>query len=782
MKIEIINTLEAFSAIRRNWEFVYQSDPESLFFVSWIWLSGRLMHHDQGSEPWSILGLKVDENDDDADYVAFMPLVIDLDETVPGTLYTELSIAGVTDANHVPFICLPDYEAAALSAFASYLQSDETWSVLTIRNIAKTDPRLSRFLAHFPQEDFSVQEQHHVNDVDCIDNNIVPYILLPDNWDSYLQQSLSPNTRQKVRRLLRKIGHRNEFQVTQANADTLDRDLKILFDFWEKSWAGRKGDAHCHNILKYAELNLRHCFANDCLYLSVLWRDHQPLGAIANLMDWQKKSILFLIGSRDDTVKNISSGIILHALGIQFAIQNQFKVYDFLMGNEAYKFSLGAQERPIKIVVLQRQDEPQKPRKLDPRTLPQAHKIASIYHQLNRLPEAEKIYRQILWAQPGHPKALYGLGVIAQRTGDFSSAEVLFRQFLKLQPDNVKGWFSLGTLYQTRGELIEAEQAFRQALTLPTVASVTAAIYHNLGYLLQQKDSWNEAIECYQQARTLQPDCIEAEVSWANAHYHQGNLSPEKQKHYAVLNHDLGDQRQEAGDLKVAIAYYRQAILMQPDLAKPYYQLGLALAAQSEAAEDEIMACYEKAWQLQPTYREAEVALANMQYRQHQLPTAKYSHYAAANYDLGNDYRKNNDLDVAIAYYRQAILIKPDLAEAHYQLGWVLQLKGQSHWDEAITCYQAAQALKPHDSAADICIATVRYRQGTLSQMDQQIYADQVYGLGNSLKQAGDMDAAIESYRLAIAMNPSLSAPRDALRLALQEQDNVTIKVSCAKR
>ena len=50
-------------------------------------------------------------------------------------------------------------------------------------------------------------------------------------------------------------------------------------------------------------------------------------------------------------------------------------------------------------------------------------------------------------------------------------------------------------------------------------------------------------------------------------------------------------------------------------------------------------------------------------------------------------------VDEAIAHYQKALQIKPDYAEAHYNLGIALQQKGRM--DEAITHYQKALEIKP---------------------------------------------------------------------------------------
>ena len=61
--------------------------------------------------------------------------------------------------------------------------------------------------------------------------------------------------------------------------------------------------------------------------------------------------------------------------------------------------------------------------------------------------------------------------------------------------------------------------------------------------------------------------------------------------------------------------------------------------------------------------------------------------------NLGNELRDQGKLDEAIAAYRQAIGLKPELAEAHSNLG--IALEDQGKLDEAVAAYRQAISIKP---------------------------------------------------------------------------------------
>jgi tetratricopeptide (TPR) repeat protein len=571
MQIDIIDNFQTLKKIRENWDSVYEADHQAHFFLSWVWLSGWLQ---MVAEPWFILAAKSDTRD--SSYIAFFPLKLLLKQQDGGGFYTQLCMAGNSMADYTGLICLPGYEDEVIPAFAAYIQQQLAWSSFDVKSILETDKRMYLLLRSFSGDSFEFSQYRFQNQTEDTDNYIAPYVSLTDDWDKYLQNYVSSNTRQKIRRFLRKIESSDEFYITQVNADNLESHIEILLRLWESKWRDRKGN-DCDVIMDSIGAILRHCFENNCLYFSVLWQGDKPLGAIANYVDVQQKSMLFFIAGRDESFNNPPPGLILHADAIRYAIENGFKVYDFLKGNEEYKYSFGAKERCIQHIVVKYKHCQN--RQINVRTLPLALKFTFEHHQANRLTEAEQGYRQILETQSNHPEALYGLGVLMKQKGEYQTAENLLKNLLQVQPNSIKALFSLGNLYQTQGQLSSAIEAYNQVLALQPDA---IAVYNNLGYALQQQGKFEYAIACYQKALELQPDCIEADVNRANALHAQGKLSPDKQAHYAALNNDLGCKCQQLGDFKTAIAYYQQSISMQPDLTEAHSNLDLLLQEQAE--------------------------------------------------------------------------------------------------------------------------------------------------------------------------------------------------------
>jgi tetratricopeptide (TPR) repeat protein len=323
---------------------------------------------------------------------------------------------------------------------------------------------------------------------------------------------------------------------------------------------------------------LSHCFRQGCLYLPVFYENDRPIGAIANLIDHRQKAMLFLMAGRDQTFSKVPSGLILHAEAIRFAIEHGFKTYDFLRGNEDYKYSFGVAERQLRHFVIRRKDETAKALGLDPRATGLVLQEADEYRRAHNLSKAERCYQHILQTQSHHQEALAGLATIMIQKGEYQTAESLFQKILATQPDSLQAWFGLGNLYQKQHRFELATTAYQQILAQQPNLS---AVWNNLGYVHQQQEQWEEAISCYRQALEIQPNLTVAKVNIANTLFAQGKLPTEQHHYFAQQNHRLGQQCQSLGEWEAAIAYYRQATEMSPDWEEAQFTLERVMEMQN---------------------------------------------------------------------------------------------------------------------------------------------------------------------------------------------------------
>jgi tetratricopeptide (TPR) repeat protein len=604
VQIRIIDSLKEFSELQNNWNLVYGEDPDAQLFLSWPWLAQWLP---KLTSPWFILAAKPAGA---SDYVAFMPFRVRIRERKQGEFRNELNMAGNFQADYTGFICAPAFDTSAIPAFARYLGKLH-WARTHLENIRTTDERLRLFLNGFSGSKFNIKPQERINKPDNINNCICPFTRLPADWDSYLNENLSANTRQKIRRFLRQVESDDSFRITHATADTIERDVNILLQFWSAKWGKRKGN-RLLNILNTNHDMLTRCFNAGLLFMPVFWKADVPLGALATYVDREKKSLLFYMAGRDETFNMPPPGLILHAYSIQYAIQNGFRTYDFLRGNEPYKYSLATEERRIACVVIGTKNDRNLGDRLDMRTIPAALDRATDLHKSGRLKEAEQAYRQIIRTDPQCAKALYCLGQLKALTGSHGAAKRLFKSLVAVKPDSEKAWLRLGHSLEARRRFSEAAEAYREVIK----QQPTLALAHNkLGNALFKLGRFDDAIAAFDKALSLQPGYLEADVSRANILHMLGRLSREELTRGAELNVMLGDRIRKSGGNAFAVHCYRQALKMKDDLVTAHFGLGQALQAQDEI--EKAVQSYRRVVGLAPDHHQALVLLSRLEPPQH---------------------------------------------------------------------------------------------------------------------------------------------------------------------
>jgi tetratricopeptide (TPR) repeat protein len=197
------------------------------------------------------------------------------------------------------------------------------------------------------------------------------------------------------------------------------------------------------------------------------------------------------------------------------------------------------------------------------------------------------------------------------------------------------------------------------------------------------------------------------------------------------------------GQINASIKDYEKAVILKPDYAEAYYNLGITFRelGQLEAA----LKSYEKALAIKHEYPEAHNNLGSVLLDLGSLDSATdhfewalafKPNYPEAHNNLGVVARKLEKLDKAIKSFKKAIDIQPNYVQAHSNLGNILQDIGQL--DAAMDCYKNALAINPNHT---------------------QCYLD----IGLIHKEKGQIDDAIKFFEKALTINPSHAVTYDNL-------------------
>jgi CelD/BcsL family acetyltransferase involved in cellulose biosynthesis len=328
MNVEKIVTLRAFEDVRRHYEQLYDADSYRNVFVSWAWLASyfRSMRR-----PWIVLAAN-----DGGRYVAFCVLVRHGIALGPLRLYGELALGAYPTADYGGVVIAAGEEKRAAAAFADAIRGMR-WDVFRACNIS--DPRVAEIVKRVGREDAVVEEPR----------NGCYYVALPESWEAYAARSR--NGHPSVRYVVRRKNAWRDATYTEADDATFDRDLELLLRFHQGRWNSNLSKAR----RTYGRL-FREAYDRGCCRVGVM-RDAKgvPLAAQAAFVDRGRRSWGVYMLAYDRTRAQRSPGIGMLASGLQRAIGERFREYDFLRGDEAYKAQFGCDVRWLSNTIVRRQ-------------------------------------------------------------------------------------------------------------------------------------------------------------------------------------------------------------------------------------------------------------------------------------------------------------------------------------------------------------------------------------------------------------------------------------------
>jgi tetratricopeptide (TPR) repeat protein len=248
-------------------------------------------------------------------------------------------------------------------------------------------------------------------------------------------------------------------------------------------------------------------------------------------------------------------------------------------------------------------------------------------------PAAVKAYERGLDVEPENVELLNAMGFALFQQGRSEEAVVVLEKALAVDPQHWKAHNNMALASIDIGELELAEAHYRESLAIEP----QAAIYNDLGFVLERQGLGEDAAEAYRKALQLDP-------ASASAHY------------------NLGAFLARTGEYEEAEGHLRAAVEEDPN-TQAYTGLGIVQLQQGRA--DEAVGSLRAAIDVDPKN--------------------------AAAYDaLGTIFVQQGMLQEAESTYRQLVRNQPSAA-AHRELAHVLQRLGRE--DEARREMEKAQAL-----------------------------------------------------------------------------------------
>ncbi|MEW6379717.1 MAG: GNAT family N-acetyltransferase [bacterium] len=335
VSVELVQTEQAFQDLRPAWDTILERCASSSIFLTWEWLFTWWVHYQQNRKLFLILFREKGE------LQGIAPLFHE--EEVRGGIRMRtlrfLGSDGPACSEFLDLIIAPGYDTEVYQRFGEFLKErSPLWDRIVLNPLSWGNSEIYR-LYRMLNRSYSAELEEAFR---C------PYIRLPSDWDQFLVR-LSRNFRQQIRTSLRKFEQQTEMRYLSNAQDIFPVPLLVnTLRTLNGQRMERKGIDSTLKISSFHRFLLdvaEHLHRRGWLSCSLIQRDQQIAAIIFNFR-YGKKVWYYQAGFLPEYA-HFRPGTLLFAQTIREAIEAGFLEYDFLRGEEEYKYRWGSLNRPV---------------------------------------------------------------------------------------------------------------------------------------------------------------------------------------------------------------------------------------------------------------------------------------------------------------------------------------------------------------------------------------------------------------------------------------------------
>jgi CelD/BcsL family acetyltransferase involved in cellulose biosynthesis len=250
----------------------------------------------------------------------------------------------VEETDYLDLIIKPE-DAEAVWEFVLDCLDDEgvpRWDCIDLCNVPANSPTRDILPRLATSRGFSFTTKVH---------EVCPIIPLAETFDDYLMV-LDKKQRHEVRRKIRRAEEAGLVIQTVGPEDDVITAVNDFLILLQKShpdkaeWLNEGRTALFHQIAAAAQ-------ADGTLQLMFAVMEGQQAAALFNY-DYNGRVYVYNSGFDPDAFSHLSAGVVLTAKCIETAIENGRDTFDFLRGNEIYKYRFGAEDTTVHRLILER--------------------------------------------------------------------------------------------------------------------------------------------------------------------------------------------------------------------------------------------------------------------------------------------------------------------------------------------------------------------------------------------------------------------------------------------
>lgn len=343
MQIEVIKTIEQLEKLSDEWNQLLACCSASHV---------PFLRHEYLSTWWKSLGGGEWKNaelftlvgrDQSGTILGIAPLFISINQD---NLRSILLLGSIEITDYLDLIVSEEHLTEFIASIFRLLHADQSlnWQALDFYNISDTSPTLPVIKQAAEQLDWEYSQETL---------QPCPYILLPGDWETYLA-NIDKKQRHEIRRKMRRAEN-NEVPVRWyivTEEASLDQEIE---GFLELMAQDPEKEKFLTPIMRSQMRNAIHAaFKAGWLQLAFLEIDGQKAAGYLNF-DYDDHIWVYNSGLRFD-YRELSPGWVLLGYLLKWANDNQRKSFDFMRGDEDYKYKFGAVNRYVVRALIRRAD------------------------------------------------------------------------------------------------------------------------------------------------------------------------------------------------------------------------------------------------------------------------------------------------------------------------------------------------------------------------------------------------------------------------------------------
>jgi CelD/BcsL family acetyltransferase involved in cellulose biosynthesis len=332
MKLQTIESFDQFQELRSEWNTLLRSSASNCVFLTHEWLSTWWKHLSEGRR-LSIVTLR-----DGGELIGILPVAerrAQLTRMMPRVF--EFLGSGVIGSDYLDVVSAPSREVEVIGHFVDYLTGRG-------RMLQFGQLRAGRSMASRLAD--GLQQSNWTGDRRKI--NVCPHIdLTGHSWESYLA-TVGPNVRKNINRCLRNLPKTFRMRVDYApQTINAGEGLSILMELHRKRWeaSGKSEAFHSESVVAFHREFVEMAAQQGWLRLITIHLDGVPAASLYGLL--YDGVFYFYQSGFDPAFSKYSVGVATMALSINLAIEEGAREFDFLHGDEEYKFHWTRQTRDL---------------------------------------------------------------------------------------------------------------------------------------------------------------------------------------------------------------------------------------------------------------------------------------------------------------------------------------------------------------------------------------------------------------------------------------------------